>query len=240
MQLLLLDVQILMVTEKRLFDKLWRKLHLIVNDVELENAVVGIERKLKVFDKLRKAMQITDSNGNCGLNDDGKVSMPSIEKNVKEFSKWLSDSNDKDYHKMNIQIEKYWEKLFSDPIIINTKFKKIIIQPQRTNNILERFFRDLRRMYRKKTGFNTLTKTLKSMIADTPLVKNLENKEYMKIILNGKNSLEERFANVESKIIKEQLVEAQKKVRRIPYGVGKIIKIQNLTGKLVEAIQSYE
>jgi hypothetical protein len=227
--------------EKRLFGKLWRKLHQIVNDRELKNAVARMERKSKVFDKLREAMQITDSNGNDGLNDDGKkISMPSIEKKVKAFSKWLTDdNNDKDYNKMNTQIKKYWKKLFSDPIIINTKSEKIIIQPQRTNNILERFFRNLRRMYRKKTGFNSLTKTLKSMIADTPLVKNLENKEYMEIILDGKNSLEERFAEVEPKIIKEQLAEAQKKVRRIPQRIGEIIKIQNLTEKLVEAIQSY-
>jgi len=226
--------------EKRLFGKLWRKLYQIVNDRELKNAVTRMEKKAKVFDKLREAMQITDSNGNDGLNDDGKASMPSIEKNVKAFSKWLDDSgNYKDYHKMNTQIKKYWKKLFSDPITINTKFGKTIIQPQRTNNILERFFRNLRRMYRKKTGFNSLTKTLKSMIADTPLVKNLENKEYMKIILNGKNSLEERFAEVEPEIIKEQLAEAQKKVRKVPPGVGEMIKTQNLTKKLVEAIQSY-
>ena len=49
------------------------------------------------------------------------------------------------------------------------------------------------------------------MLADTPLVKNLENKEYMEIILNGKKSLEERFAEMEPEIIKEQLAEAQKK-----------------------------
>ncbi len=77
------------------------------------------------------------------------------------------------------------------------------------------------------------------MIADTPLVKNLENKEYMEIILNGKKSLEERFAEVEPEIIKKQFAEAQKKIRKVPQGIGEMIKTQNLTKKLVEAIQSY-
>lgn len=229
--------------EKGLFGKLWRKIHQVVNDRELKNAANRMERKAKVFDKFRVAMQITDPNRNDGLNDAGKNTSPSIEKNVKAFSKWLSDNGihecEKDYQKMNGQIKKYWKKLFSDPITINTRFGKIIVQPQRTNNILERFFRDLRRMYRKKTGFDSLTKTLKSMIADTPLVKNLENKEYMEIILNGKKSLEERFAEVEPEIIKEQLAEAQKKVRKVPQGVGKMIKTHNLTKKLVAAVQSY-
>ncbi len=34
-------------------------------------------------------------------------------------------------------------------------------------------------------------KTLRTMLADTPLVKNLQNDEYMKILLNDKSSLEE-------------------------------------------------
>ncbi|MCP4764519.1 MAG: transposase [archaeon] len=225
--------------EKRVFGKLWRKLYQIVNDRELKKAVFQIEKKVKVFDKLRVAMQITDLNGKDGLNDAGKITSSSIEKNVKAFSKWLSGYNeDKDYETMNIQIKKYWKKLFSDPITIKNKFGNFIVQPQRTNNILERFFRDFRRMNRKKTGFDSLTKTLKSMIADTPVVKNLENKEYVKIILNGKKTLEERFADVETEIIKEQLAEVQRKVRKVPKGVAEIINIQNFTQKLVEAMLS--
>jgi hypothetical protein len=34
------------------------------------------------------------------------------------------------------------------------------------------------------------------MLADTPLVKNLDNPEYMKLLLNGKANLEELFAEV--------------------------------------------
>ena len=37
---------------------------------------------------------------------------------------------------------------------------------------------------------------IQSMLADTPLVKNLDNNEYMKILLDGKNNLEELFADL--------------------------------------------
>ena len=37
---------------------------------------------------------------------------------------------------------------------------------------------------------------IQSMLADTPLVKNLDNNKYMKILLDGKNNLEELFADL--------------------------------------------
>jgi hypothetical protein len=225
--------------EKGLFGKLWKKIGEIVSDRELNNAVRMMEEKAGIFDKLRNAMQIADPEGGDGLNDNGKVRVSAIENNVKAFSSWLGGKGG-EYKAMNSQIKKYWEKLFSDPIIVDTQQGKISIQPQRTNNIMERFFRDYRRSNRKKTGFDSLTRTLKTMIADTPLVKNLENDEYMKIILKGKTSLEARFAEINPKLIKEQLSEAQKEIRKMPEGIAKLIKIPNFGQKLIEAIQSYK
>ena len=37
-------------------------------------------------------------------------------------------------------------------------------------------------------GTVSLTRTLRSILADTPLVKNLDNPDYMEIILNGSNT----------------------------------------------------
>lgn len=42
-----------------------------------------------------------------------------------------------------------------------------------------------------------MQKTLQAMLADTPLVKNLSNPAYRAILLDGKQSLEERFAEIE-------------------------------------------
>ncbi len=69
------------------------------------------------------------------------------------------------------QVDKYWEKLFFDPIQIATPEGVYSVQPQRTNNILERFFRDEKRRNRKKTGMASLNKVLKAVLADTPLVQ---------------------------------------------------------------------
>ena len=71
--------------------------------------------------------------------------------------------------------------------------------------ILEKFFRDFSRRYRKKSGHNRMERTLKAMFADTLLVKNLENKEYLAILLNGRKSLEERFSEIDIEEVKEEL-----------------------------------
>ena len=55
------------------------------------------------------------------------------------------------------------------------------------------------RGYRKKNGFNSVARVIKTMLPDTPLTMNLKNQDYMQIILAGKKTLEERFAEVDSK-----------------------------------------
>ena len=98
------------------------------------------------------------------------------------------------------------------------------IQPQRTNNILEQLFRDFKRRYRKKSGMNTLSRNLKAMLSDTPLIKNLENPEYLKIILDGKSSLEERFAEIEVQLVLKELSNLQHDSEKVSPKIKKIIK----------------
>ena len=100
----------------------------------------------------------------------------------------------------------------------------MIIVPQRTNNILEKFFRGEKRRGRKKSGTASLNKTLKAILADTPLVRNLENDEYHRIILNGCSTLAERFAQIDDKTVREQLRQAEKNQNRIPPPAKSIIK----------------
>ena len=155
-------------------------------------------------------MRITLPENKRGLNDDGELcNIKTIEKEVTKFRRQLSKDNkcmkDKAYQKMIGQINKYWNMLFCDPIVVEAKAGKIIIQPQRTNNLLEQFFRTLMRTYRKKNGFQAMERVLKSMLKDTPLVMNLRNKDFMEILLNGKRDLAQRFADVDAEIVRRQM-----------------------------------
>lgn len=184
-------------------------------------------------------MRIALPEKNRELNDDGDdADIKTIEKSMEGFRHWLLNDYrfrvNKDYKKTIAQIDKYWKKLFADPITVDTPHGKVTIQPQRTNNILERLFRGIRHRARRKSGINSISKQLKAMLADTPLVKNLDNEEYLKIILNGKAILEERFAEIDAKTVREDLRKSQENSEKIPPKIKSIIKRRELPQMLVQ------
>ena len=191
-----------------------------------------MQKKVDTFKKLREALSITDSNSKKGLNDDGQdADIKSIEGKVTRFrNEVIADS--KDFDKMTEQIDKYWEKLFADPITVTSSAGEVTIQPQQTNNILERFFRDLKRGNRRRSGTVSLNKTLRFMLTDTPIVKNLDNPEYLEIILDGCRSLEERFERIDSRRVTEKLKAEQKSQQIFGAEMKKIIKLPDLPERL--------
>jgi len=221
--------------DNRPFIQVQKLLEEVLADKQLDESAANMEAKVKVFDKLRKALRIALPEGKNGLNDDGdEKDIKTIEKQVTDFRDWLvSDEKRKEtYLKMIEQLDKYWQKLFADPLIVNTPEGQIIIAPQRTNNILERFFRGEKRRGRKKSGTASLNKTLKAILADTPLVRNLENDEYHKIILNGCSTLAERFAQIDDKTVREQLRQAEKNHEKISPEVKSIVKQADLPERM--------
>ncbi len=170
-------------------------------DIGLRQAVEELRWRSQIFDLLRKAMRIALPDGSQGLNDDGTPEvMAGIRQGVAWFREQLEQNPktaaDRLSKKMAEQIDKYGDKLFADPIEVMTPQGKATIYPQRTNNILEQFFRGVRRGHRRKTGNNTMHRVLQTMLADTPLVKNLDNPAYMEILLDGKENLVELFADL--------------------------------------------
>ncbi|MCP4764398.1 MAG: transposase, partial [archaeon] len=216
---------------KGLLGKLWKIIGDIVKDRNLKKAAVQLQEKTKIFDKLRKAMRITLIDGKNGLNDHGDSDIITIKQEVEKFTHWLKNSDkykqNESLLNMTKQIDKYGKMLFADPIKVKTKKGYITVQPQRTNNISERFFRDIRRKNCKKTGNDSLTKTLKAMNADTPLVKNLENDEYLELILNRHDTIEQCFAEVNSKVIKHELDKIRIQKQCMSLKMKKIVKIKD-------------
>ena len=190
-----------------------------------------------MFDRLREAMRIAPVGGGNGLNDEGTgPEMTSIRHGVERFRKELNTTPklaiDPLCRKMAAQIDKYWEQLFADPIEVDTPNGVIIIYPQRTNNIMEQFFRGIRHGYRRKTGNDSMSRTLQTMLADTPLVKNLDNPEYVKILLNGKGNLEELFADIAAMPLPDD-DELQADTEHILPGFLALIKLSTLPDQVV-------
>jgi hypothetical protein len=205
-------------------------------DKALASTVLRMQEKIRIFDQLREAMRIAQPDSQSGLNDEGDADIETIRSRVIAFR--LSNEIEElsataiAYKKMCQQIDKYWDKLFADPILVVTKTGTVTLQPQRTNNILEQFFRYLKRLDRKRSGNHSLTKTLTTMFAQTPLVKNLQNPQYMEIILNGKATLAERFAEVDVDQVRKLFAEEQKVARKYPKRMGEVFKISHLPTRL--------
>jgi len=196
--------------EKKLYRTIRDDLLAVERDSVLSKTADTMQEKVQVFDRLRAAMRITLPENKRGLNDDGELcTMKTIKKEVTKFKGWLSRQakrmKDNAYRKMIGLLDKYWDMLFCDPIVVQTETGKIIIQPQRTNNILEQFFRNIMRTYRKKNGFQAMEKILKAMPENTPLVMNLGNKDFMEVLLAGKSDLAQRFADIDAQIVRQEM-----------------------------------
>ena len=215
-----------------------RDLYDTLDDATLRKAAAQMGERAEVFDRLRKAMRIALPTGSRGLNDRGsRERMSTIAQRVEKFCSWVESDESlaqkQEYRKMISQIKEYWEKLFCDPITVSTPEGQREIQPQRTNNILERFFRSWKRMYRKKSGMNALEKIMKAIPTNTPLVKNLNNPQYMRILLNDRQSLEERFAEIDAPLVRRELANLSAGSEKIPPGIKNLIKMSDFPTQLV-------
>ena len=229
--------------ENKVYSSISHDLLAVLNDKVLRDAALRMQEKVTVFNRLRKAMRITLPDNKRGLNDTGEVSvnMKTIEAEVGKFRTRLVRSKEysrqQAYRKLVDQLDIYGEQLFADPITVNTAAGVLLVRPQRTNNILEQFFRRLMRTYRKKNGFASVEKVLQKMSTNTPLVMNLNNKEYMKILLVGKTTLEERFAEVDSREIRKRLLSETMITGSACPQIRKIIRLPQLPKTIVNLLQ---
>jgi len=200
---------------QRLYERAIKAMSPVCADRKLTAAADRIECKAKVFDNLRIAMRIAEPQAHKGLNDDGHdLDIHTIESRVNDFRHTLLADQQlmaqPGYSAMLEQLDKYWDRLFCDPIVLNTPTGERLVQPQRTNNILERFFRRLNRACRKRTGHQLTAKVLNKMLPDVPLIANLENTPYCRILLDGCETLEQRFARIDRKLVSSSLEHARK------------------------------
>ena len=200
----------------------------LVSDRPLGHTLDRMETKIQLFEQLRQTMRIAPPHPCQGLNHAGEVvEMKDLEQQVHQFVAQIRNRPDfattPALQKMIGQIEHYGPKLFAAPLVVATPQGPKTIQPQRTNNIMERFFRDLKRDGRRKTGAQALGRTLRTMLADTPLVKNLQNSEYLKIILNGQPNLEALFAQIEPTAARQELRQAQQNPEKTPRALQRFI-----------------
>jgi hypothetical protein len=217
--------QLYELTGNKPFYQLIKLLRRIDDDQELERTASLLDKNEMIFNELRKALRITLPGNQQGLNDSGEMcDMKSIADKVDKFVKKYDSSTDSLHLKMIEQIRKYDEKLFADPIIVTVDGQKIYVQPHRTNNIMEQFFRYLKRLLRKKGGNISVKRSLTAMLPGTVLVKNLKNEEYLDLLLDGTSGLEERFAQIDSRVFLYEFSKMKSQNKKTPADAKKLIR----------------
>jgi len=201
----------------------------IAKDGALRVSMREIGKEIGIFDELRTAMRVAPKNGNNGLNDDGgDEDIKTIEASVDEFRLALGKNHAFSKGKKGLaflkQMDKYKKQLFSDPIIVKTADGIKVIQPQRTNNLMERMFRDFTRDDRRKTGTNSVDRTVQAMIDDTPLVKNLKNDKYMKIIIGERKNLAKVFSEIDVDEVRTKMRAHGVNDEKIPKKIQSLLK----------------
>ena len=111
---------------------------------------------------------------------------------------------------MLAQIDARHDLLFAGPVELDAPAGKRLVQPQRTNNILERFFRWLNRSICKRIGHTPREADIDRIPVDAPLVANLDDPRYLEALLDGSPTLAERMARVDRKLIRDTLAEMHK------------------------------
>ena len=200
----------------------------LVNDRPLGHTLNRLETHRQLFDQLRQALHLAPVTGHQGLNHDGdSIEMKTLQREVQAFTEQIRARPDYSttpaFQKMLEQIDHYGPKLFAAPLVVSTPQGARTIQPQRTNNLMERFFRDFKRLCRHKTGCQALERTLRTMLADTTLVHNLQNPEYLKILLDGQPTLAALFAQIDPATVREELEKAQQNPDQVPRAVKRFI-----------------
>lgn len=210
--------------------KLSCALQAIGAEAGLQRRLDGIEEKIQGFDPLRRARRRAQVGGVAGRNS-GRHPLPlgPIQKAVRQFRQELTCR--RDYggtpHGPALlgQIDNYRDQLLADPIALRTPDATLLLQPQRTHNLRERFFRDFRRGARRTTGPNSMGRLLQGMIADTPWVRNLENPHYLKILLQGQATLEERLAPIDVERVRKQREAEQTSREKVPLKIRPLITL---------------
>ena len=96
----------------------------LLTDRALSSTVLRMHDKVGIFDQLRAAMRIAQPDSGHGLNDQGDADITTIKQRVTRFrhAEPITElaATHIAYRKMLKQIDKYWDKLFADPIEVVT------------------------------------------------------------------------------------------------------------------------
>ena len=183
------------------------------HDDPIRKTVKSLRERINIFDRFRQIMRLACKGNKQGLNDNGSLAshneLLQIEKELTAYTTRLERKANRvrfnkqhpqladDMKKMLKQIHKYWDMLFMAPIIVRVASTEHEIVAQRTNNLMERSFRKIKRRCRRRHGRKKLQKDMATLPAEIALIDNLENQQYVATVMGTIDKLPQKFSELD-------------------------------------------
>ena len=228
----------------------WKLYHLIqtvIDDSTLKKTVAHYKEKLAVFSQLRKALGVAPQSTRKGLRQNHKnvpshelkkiktaveIFMDSFEIQIETTNKSLKTS----FIKIKERILLYWDRLFADPFVVDVNQEKRTFFVHRTNNIMEQLFRSFAYSYRRIHGNRSIRRNLENIPEALPLVANLKNPDYIKLVFDDKSKIAKRFSKIDIQKIRTMAENHYKnKKRKVSQKCKNLLRNPELKKQLANA-----
>ena len=192
--------------------QVWKLYHLIkpvVDDSTLKKTVAQYKEKHAVFTELRNALGVAPESTAQGLRQNSQSNSArelikiktAVESFTAKHEMRINNTADKSIHasieKVRDRIQLYWERLFADPFAVEVNHEKKLFFVHRTNNIMEQQFRSFAYGYRRIHGNSSIRRNLEHIPDAVPLVANLKNTAYVKLVFDDISKIAKRFSEVD-------------------------------------------
>lgn len=213
--------------------KLYHLIQTIASDSALKSTVTLFKTKLSVFSQLRQALAVAPQSTSNGLRQSSEEAscqelekiktaverfMPSLEQQINQTE---NNALRASFTDVKERILKYWDKLFADPFIVEVNGEKKRFFIHRTNNIMEQQFRLFAYGYRRVHGNRSIRRNLENIPEYLPLVANLKNPDYVKLIFCDESNMAKKFSAIDVNTIRTMVVKHHNKKKNL---VSKKIK----------------
>lgn len=170
-------------------------LALLGKDAEVVAAAARLEKAAALFDQLRQVLRLSSRPGQRLLRGRGPSEGPEVAEQMKErLEKWRDRLQQRYEREPDAQqradqttvlkyLQKYEKQLVGHVIQLPGRREPLVAR--RTNNPVEHRFGSIKRRVRRKVGAKKLTRQMQAMRAEALLVWNLDDREYVNLVLAG-------------------------------------------------------
>jgi hypothetical protein len=217
----------------KILKRLQRILNPVLSDVPFHQIVRRLRARASLFDELRDALRLVPksipdskacSDTDISIPDAAVKELVDIHQNVDQFIRSLKDRRPergpaKDTRKaidlILRHVEDHRHNLWGHAISLPMEKGGGTRLLERTNNILEGFFKGMKHSERRRSGRKVLTQDFEDLPAEAALVYNLKHEDYVAIVCGSLEKLPQAFTKIDL-AKKQRTLDNKPKVDLVP------------------------